>query len=128
LAASLISFASRLQITRDRWISHWLHPESGLPYKLKAVEETAPKKRKATEAKAGKGKMGKAAVVDEVGEAEEAAEDAGVEAESASEAVATDAVVVGDISGMDDLLEVLMGSGYPSGMPRPWSRAPASDG
>ena len=101
----------QLQITRDRWISHWLHPEAGLPYKLKAVEEPALKKRKAAESKGGKGKKGKAAAEEE----EDVPGDTGVEAEPLPEAAAADSVVIDGISSMDDLLEVLMGSGYPSG-------------
>lgn len=101
------------QITRDRWITHWLHPEAGLPYKLKLADEPAPKKRKAAVSAGkggGKGKKGKVAEdEDEEAEAEEA-DDEPAEAEEEEAKV-----VVENISGMDDLVEVLMGSGYPSG-------------
>jgi hypothetical protein len=85
------------QITRDRWITHWLHPESGLPYKLKAAEEPASKKRKAVDSKGSKSRKSK------------------VDVEDADDEVEEEKVVVGGIEGMNDLIEVLMGSGYPSG-------------
>lgn len=124
------------QITRDRWISHWLHPETGLPYKLKAAEETAPKKRKGAEAKGGKSKKGRAEAEverdeDEDEDEDKASEGADVKVEAASEVAPTDAVVVEGISDLDELLEVLMGSGYPSGGPplcHTWTCTAAREG
>lgn len=68
-----------------------------MPYKLKAAEEPASKKRRAADSKGSKSRKSK------------------VDVDDAEDEVEEKKVVVGDIEGMDDLIEVLMGSGYPSG-------------
>lgn len=68
-----------------------------MPYKLKAAGEPASKKRKAADSNGSKSKKSK------------------VDVEDAEDEVEEEKVVVEDIEGMDNLIEVLMGSGYPSG-------------
>ena len=98
------------QITRDRWIENWIHPEPIPIVHLPFVEDAATsKKRKAADGAKGKAKkarVGKKLL--KVGEEEE--EDADAEAEGEGEGEEEEAQEGEVALGKNGL-----GSGYPSG-------------
>ena len=108
-----LSFATPSQITRDRWIENWIHPEPIEIVPLPVVEDAAAtKKRKAALGPSGssgnvkgkKAKTGKKLL--KVGEEEEEDEGEPVEGEEAEDANEEEEVAVGKNG---------LGSGYPSG-------------